>query len=119
MHTLSTNIGRWMLGLQVLDLSNTRIKGTIPAELGALPFLMSVDLRNTLMTCCHSEKEAERMLDLYNLRNKTRDVVRDDGPDLLPSFLEFNLVNKRSPVDEPMPSDPFLTKLMATGQNLM
>jgi hypothetical protein len=38
---------------------------------------------------------------------------------LLPPFLQFNTQNKRSPVDERMPNDPFLRSFMATGQDML
>lgn len=109
---------RWMLGLQTLDVSNTRIQGTIPEELGNLPFLMSVDIRNTLMTCCKnlsSAQAAEHRVDQYG------EIVgwQKNRSELLPPFLQFNLGNKRSPFQEPLPRDPFLRKLMSTGENLL
>jgi hypothetical protein len=48
-----------MLGLQSLRLGNTRLHGTIPEELGHLPYLEHVDIHNTLMTCCQDVNEAE------------------------------------------------------------
>jgi len=107
---------RWMLGLQSLDLSNTRIKGRIPLELGNLPFLMAVDLRNTLMTCCDNYSDAYHAQQQYSPGNASG---HDSAHRLLPPFLQFNDANKRSPIDQRMPSDPFLRKMMATGQDLM
>lgn len=107
-----------MLGLQTLDLSNTRIRGTIPEELGNLPFLMSVDIRNTLMSCCSSLDAASDASNRVGA-NGSVPAWSADRQELLPPFLQFNLGNKRSPVDERMPRDPFLRSLMATGENLM
>lgn len=43
-----------MLGLQSLSIRNTLVGGTIPRELANLPYLESVDVRDTRMTCCAS-----------------------------------------------------------------
>jgi hypothetical protein len=45
-----------MLGLQSLSVRHTSVRGTIPPELAALPYLASVDLRDTHMTCCGSRR---------------------------------------------------------------
>jgi hypothetical protein len=106
-----------MLGLQALDVSNTRIRGTIPEELGNLPFLMSVDIRNTLMSCCRNLSDAKAAGDRINTTDGGVDDWQKGRAELLPHFLQFNMANKRSPVDELMPRDPFLRTLMATGEN--
>lgn len=64
-----------MLGLQELHLQQTSIRGTLPPELGQLPFLMLVDVRNTLMTCCLTAAQADAA---YAKRK------------LLPSYIEFS-----------------------------
>lgn len=43
-----------MLGLQSLSVRHTLLGGTIPHELSQLPYLESVDVRDTRMTCCAS-----------------------------------------------------------------
>jgi hypothetical protein len=42
----------WMLGLQSLSIRQTLVSGTIPRELADLPYLESVDVRDTRMSCC-------------------------------------------------------------------
>lgn len=48
-----------MLGLQSLSIRHTLLGGTIPRELADLPYLESVDVRDTHMTCCRSLEEAQ------------------------------------------------------------
>jgi hypothetical protein len=109
-----------MLGLQVLDLSNTRIKGSIPNELGSLPFLMSVDIRNTLMSCCSNLSQADAAGSRVDSQGwPPVRHAKSDPQELLPGFLVFNKEQKRSPLDERMPGDPFLRKYMSTGENLL
>lgn len=64
-----------MLGLQDMYLQQTLLRGPLPSELGSLPYLVTVDIRNTLMSCCTSGAAA------------TAAAARGD---LLPSFLEFD-----------------------------
>lgn len=64
-----------MLGLQYLRLQNTTMTGVIPAQLGDLPFLIEADLRDTLMSCCNNQEEADK---------------RDENGTLLPPFLKFH-----------------------------
>jgi hypothetical protein len=107
-----------MLGLQMLDLSNTRISGSIPEELGNLPFLMTVDISNTLMSCCIDMSQAEAAQ--KNVASDGKVPQKEDAtPELLPTFLQFDLQRKRSPVDERMPRDKYLAQFMATGENLL
>jgi hypothetical protein len=65
-----------MLGLQELKLQQTVLRGRLPPELGQLPYLIDVDVRNTLMTCCNDER--------------TADSAARDGR-LLPPYLEFDM----------------------------
>lgn len=44
----------WMLGLQSLSIRHTLVGGTLPRELADLPYLETVDVRDTRMTCCGS-----------------------------------------------------------------
>jgi hypothetical protein len=114
-----------MLGLQTLDLSNTRIKGSIPEELGSLPFLMSVDIRNTLMSCCSNMSQADAARSRVDSqgwpppRTPSKPPSKTTQKELLPGFLVFNIDQKRSPLDERMPGDPFLRKYMATGEHTL
>lgn len=107
-----------MLGLQMLDLSNTRISGSIQEELGDLPFLMTVDIRNTLMSCCGDLSEAEAAEQNVAPDGKVPSK-EDETPELLPTFLQFDLQQKRSPLDQRMPRDEYLAQYMATGENLL
>jgi hypothetical protein len=51
-----------MLGLQELHLQQTLLRGALPDALGELPYLMVVDIRNTLMTCCNSTADADALI---------------------------------------------------------
>jgi hypothetical protein len=66
-----------MLGLQSLSIRHTLLGGTIPRELADLPYLESVDVRDTRMTCCGSLEEAQE-----RRRNGT----------LLPGYLTLDTV---------------------------
>lgn len=119
-----------MLGLQTLDLSNTRISGSIPEELGNLPFLMNVDIRNTLMTCCKNYSAAnaanQALRKGQQQQQHPRQLLADSTsssshpPQLLPSFLVFDDSSKRSATNERVPTDPFLRKVTASiGENIL
>ena len=62
------------MGLQILNLRDTKVYGSIPYSLGKLPFLNLVDIRNTLMTCCNSSSAA---------------TAAKQNQSLLPDFLNF------------------------------
>lgn len=94
-----------MTGLASLVVSNTRIRGTIPAELGYLPYLQTIDLHNTLMTCCHTENEA-----VQQLQNNT----------LLPNFLVLDASSPQPPILDLRLNnrDAVLAGLLNTGGNM-
>lgn len=73
-----------MLGLQELKLQQTVLRGALPPELGALPYLMEVDIRNTLMTCCTTEGDAQS--------------AAKNGSGLLPGYLAFDANIMESPM---------------------
>lgn len=94
------------MGLTNIIISNTRVQGTIPKELGDLPFLQFVDMHNTLMTCCHTEEEA---LEAQN----------DNA--LVPQFLTLNDTATMQPIiDNRLTSrDAALAGFLNTGSNMM
>uniref|UniRef100_A0A383VRU3 Leucine-rich repeat-containing N-terminal plant-type domain-containing protein n=1 Tax=Tetradesmus obliquus TaxID=3088 RepID=A0A383VRU3_TETOB len=94
---------KWMQGLQQLSISNTLISGTIPEALSQLPYLESVDMHNTLMTCC----------------GNWSDVQSRTPAQLLPAFLTFDADLKRSPSNEMLGHNPLLNAYMNTGQNML
>jgi len=49
-----------MLGLQSLSIRHTLVGGTLPRELADLPYLETVDVRDTRMTCCSSLEVGHR-----------------------------------------------------------
>jgi hypothetical protein len=72
-----------MLGLQELHLQQTMLRGALPLDLGMLPYLAEVDIRNTLMTCCRTQAQADAL-------------ARGGGggggaAGLLPPFLTFDM----------------------------
>lgn len=94
------------MGLNNLIISNTRIQGTIPKELGDLPFLQYVDMHNTLMTCCRTEDEA-----LQHSQNNS----------LVPGFLSLNQSATMQPIiDASLNSrDAALAGYLNTGSNMV
>lgn len=72
-----------MLGLQDLYLQQTMLHGALPHDLGLLPYLMVVDVRNTLMSCCTTSSQAANAAAVGSL---------------LPSFLQFDTT---SPPESP------------------
>jgi hypothetical protein len=92
-----------MQGLQELSISNTLISGTIPESLSQLPYLESVDMHNTLMTCCSSWDS----------------VQGRPAEQLLPAFLTFDSAVKRSPSNEMLGRNLLLNAYMNTGQNML
>jgi hypothetical protein len=91
-----------MQGLQQLSISNTLISGTIPQSLSQLPYLESVDMHNTLMTCCKSWQD-----------------VQAPQVELLPAFLTFDASVQRSPSNEMLGRNWLLNTYMNTGQNML
>jgi hypothetical protein len=89
-----------MQGLQQLAISNTLISGTIPQSLALLPYLESVDMHNTLMTCCRSWQDVQ-------------------SQQLLPYFLTFDATVQRSPSNEMLGRNSLLNAYMNTGQNML
>jgi hypothetical protein len=93
---------RWMQGLQQLSISNTLLSGTIPQSLAQLPYLETVDMHNTLMTCCDTWQNA---------------TARQAA--LLPAFLTFDATVQRSPSIEMLGRNPLLNAYLNTGQNML